>query len=365
MEREKVIIKTSVLTIIANFILAGFKAIIGFASNSIAIITDAVNNLSDAISSVITIIGTKFASKRADKEHPLGHGRIEYITASIISAIVIYAGISALIESIKKIITPEEVSYSIATIIIIVVAIIVKLFLGIYVKRIGNKLKSSALVASGADAFNDAILSISVLVSTIIYIIFKVDIDSYVGAILAVIIIKSGLDMIKESADSMIGIRINGDLSKKIKKEINEIDGVQGAYDLIITDYGPNRYLGSVHVEVPNTFTATQIDNLSRKISKVVYKKFGVILHTVGIYSINPEDKEIRDDVNNIIFSHQGIIQTHGFYIDKEDKYINIDVVMDFEVKDRDELYSEILKELKEKYKGYKINMTLDTDISD
>lgn len=368
MNREKEIIKISIISIITNFILAGFKAIVGLLSNSVAIVSDALNNLSDAISSLVTIVGTKIAAKAPDKKHPYGHGRTEYISALIVSAIVLYAGITSFKESVEKIIHPEETTYTYITLIILVVGIIVKFVLGTYVKKKGKKVNSDSLVASGADAFNDAILSISVLASAIIYMIFKINLESYVGCIVSLFIIKAGYDMIRDAVDDMLGTRVDGDLTRKIKKEIAKNENVEGVYDLVLNDYGPDKYLGSVHVEVPDTLTAPEIDTLSRKITTDIYKKFGVMLHTIGIYSTNTKDPEImkiKADITKIIFSHKGVIQTHGFYLNKEERYINIDIIIDFDVKDRMELYKHILNEVQEKYLDYKINITLDVDATD
>ena len=179
--REKIVIQTSIISIIANLILVGLKAFVGFLANSIAIITDAVNNLSDALSSIITIIGTKLAGKAPDKKHPFGHGRIEYITSLTVSVIVLYAGLTALIESIKKIINPETPDYTTTTIIILIIGILIKFILGLYVKKTGKFVHSDSLLASGTDAFNDAVLSISVLASTIVYMIWQIDLEAYVG----------------------------------------------------------------------------------------------------------------------------------------------------------------------------------------
>ena len=167
--RDKVIIKTSIIGIVTNIFLAGFKAAIGIASNSIAVILDAVNNLSDALSSVITIAGTKLAARLPDKKHPLGYGRIEYLSAMIVSGIVLYAGITSAVESVKKIIEPESPEYSTISLVIIAVAVVVKLVLGKYVKAQGEKVNSGSLIASGSDATFDAVLSFSVLVSAIIF----------------------------------------------------------------------------------------------------------------------------------------------------------------------------------------------------
>lgn len=367
-KREKTVIKTSIICIIANLILVGFKALVGFMSNSIAIITDAINNLSDALSSIITIIGTKLANKPPDKKHPYGYGRIEHMTAFIVSAIVLYAGATALIESIKKIIHPETPDYNTATIIILIAGIIIKFILGLYVKKTGKKIHSHSLVASGADAFNDALLSISVLASAVIYLIWQFDIEAYVGILVSVFIIKTGIDLIRESVNNILGTRVESHLSRKIKNEITKEPKVEGVFDLILTDYGPDKYLGSVHIEVPDTLTANEIDKMSRRITKNIMEKYGVIIHTIGVYSINTKDEgsiAARKDIENIVFSHPGILEMHGFYIDNADKVINLDIIIDFAVKDREELYRHIYNEIQSQYRDYNLNITLDVDATD
>ncbi len=366
--REKTVIKTSIISIISNIILAGFKAFVGLLANSIAIISDAVNNLSDALSSIITIIGTKLAGKAPDKKHPYGYGRIEYMTSLIVSGIVLYAGITAFVESVKKIINPETADYSTITLVILIAGIIVKFALGIYVKKKGKEVNSDSLVASGSDAFNDAILSISVLASAIIYMIFDISLEAYVGVLLSIFIIKAGLELIRESVDNMLGVRIESDLSRNIKKDVIKEKDVKGAFDLVLNDYGPDKYLGSIHIEVPDTLTVADIDKISRRITKNINEKYGVMLHTVGVYSINTKDKKImkvQKEIQDIVFSHKGILQMHGFYFDEEDKFISFDMIIDFKVKNREEVYQEIYDEIQNKYKGYKISITLDIDISD
>ena len=366
--REKIVVKTSIISIVANIILAGFKAFVGLLANSIAIISDAINNLSDALSSIITIIGTKLAGKAPDKKHPYGYGRIEYMTSLIVSGIVLYAGITSLVESIKKIIHPETSDYNIVTIIILVAGILVKFILGIYVKKKGKEVNSDSLVASGSDAFNDAILSISVLASTIIYMIFNISLEAYVGVILSLFIIKAGIELIKESVDNMLGVRIESELSKKIKKEVLKEEKVEGAFDLVLNNYGPDKYLGSIHIEVADTLSVADVDKVSRRITKTIMEKYGVILHTIGVYSINTKDKKVintQKEINKIVFSHKGILQMHGFYLDEIDKTINFDIIIDFNIKNREEVYKEIYDEVKNKYRDYNVNITLDVDISD
>ena len=366
--REKVVIRTSIISIISNIVLAGFKAFVGILANSIAIISDAVNNLSDALSSIITIVGTKLAGRAPDKKHPYGYGRIEYMTSLIVSAIVLYAGITALVESVKKIIHPELPDYSTITLIILIAGIIVKFILGIYVKKTGKRVNSDSLVASGSDAFNDALLSISVLASAIIYMIFNISLEAYVGVLLSIFIIKAGLELIKESVDNMLGVRVESSLAKSIKREITKEEDVQGAYDLVLNDYGPDKYLGSIHIEVADTLSVADIDKISRRITKTILKKYGVILHTIGVYSVNTKDKEIieaKKEITKIVFSHKGILQMHGFYLDNNEKTISFDIIIDFKIKNREEVYKQVFDEVQEKYKDYKLDIALDIDTSD
>ncbi|MBR5768916.1 MAG: cation transporter, partial [Clostridia bacterium] len=206
-KREKAIVKTSVIGIITNVFLAGFKAAVGIIANSIAVTLDAVNNLSDALSSVVTIIGAKLGSKAPNKKHPLGYGRIEYLSSMIVAAIVLYAGITSMVESVKKIITPEAADYNTLSLVIISVAIVVKLILGQYVKKQGKKHNSGALVASGADALFDAVLSASVLASAIVYMVWGVSLEAYVGVVISVFIIKAGIEMMIETVNDILGKR--------------------------------------------------------------------------------------------------------------------------------------------------------------
>ncbi|SFL51973.1 cation diffusion facilitator family transporter [Lachnospiraceae bacterium KH1T2] len=368
MDREKIIIRTSIIGIIANIFLAAFKAFVGMATHSIAVILDAVNNLSDALSSVITIIGTKLAGKKPDKKHPLGYGRIEYLSSMVVAAIVLYAGITSLIESVKKIIWPEAAEYSYVSIAIIAAAVLVKLILGSYVKKKGEQVKSGSLVASGSDALFDALLSMSVLASALVYMIFHMSLEAWVGVVIAIIIIRSGIGMVLESVDDMLGTRAEASISKAIKKTVAEEPEVHGAYDLFLTNYGPDKRLGALHIEVDDTMTAEEIDSLTRRITDKVYKKHGVLLTGVGIYSVNTKDNKsaiVREEVRKIVMSHEGILQFHGFYINEDEKKISFDIVYDFQVEDRKKLRDMIKKEIEAHFNGWEAQVAIDVDISD
>lgn len=367
MKREKIIIKTSIQGIFVNVILVIFKATVGFVVNSIAIILDALNNLSDALSSIITIIGAKLASKSPDKKHPYGHGRIEYFASVIISFIVLIAGLTAFKESIEKIINPVHANYTIVSLFIIIVAVIVKFFFGRYVKNIGNKIDSGSLIASGTDAIFDSALSFSTFIAAIISMLWNISLEGILGLIISVIIIKSSIDLLKETLNTIIGIRIDSDLAKNIKKQINTFDEVKGAYDLVLHNYGPTRIMGSVHIEVADTMSAKEIHKLTREIRYKVYSKFGIIL-TVGIYATNIDSKEskaIHHTLLSLIKKYEDIIQMHGFYVDEEEKIISFDLIFEFESKRKDDICTEIIKELKEKYPTYEYYPIIDTDFSE
>ena len=366
-KREKTIVKTSIIGIITNIFLVAFKAFVGLVSNSIAVILDAVNNLSDALSSVVTIIGAKLGAKQPDKKHPLGYGRIEYLSSMIVAALVLYAGITSLVESIKKIITPEAADYSTVSLIIISVAIVVKLLLGLYVKKQGKKVSSGALVASGSDALFDAILSASVLASAIIYLIWGLSLEAYVGVVIAIFIIKAGIEMMIETLNDIIGKREDSETSKELKKIICEEENVLGAYDVTIFNYGPNKNYGSVHIELPDNLSVDDVDRITRKIQSDVYLKTGVILTGIGVYSFNTSDDEaakIRNEVQKTVMSHEWALQMHGFYADTEKKTIRFDVVVSFEM-DRKEAVETLCKEVRVLYPDYEIMIIPDVDVTD
>lgn len=368
MSRSKIIVNTSLIGILFNLLLTAFKFLVGIFSNSIAITVDALNNLSDALSSFITIVGTKLALKQPDKMHPFGHGRIEYIGATTISIIIIYAGIMSLVESIKKIINPPELDYSFFTILVVVVAIIVKIFLGIYVKKVGEKVNSESLIGSGQDALMDVIISITTLVAAIIYLVFNISLEAWLGIFISFFIMRTGYMMLKTTLSSILGERIDKNLSSSVKKTVNSFKEVYGAYDLFLNNYGPDVYIGSIHIEVDESMNALEIDTLSRKITEKVLKNNNVLLVSIGIYSLNTKDEEtikMRNDLNDLVCSYKEVLQMHGFYFNKYEKKIYFDIIIDYEIENRESVFFELCKVVSDKYPDYKININLDIDASD
>lgn len=368
LSREKTIIKTSVIGIVANVLLAAFKAAVGLITNSIAIVLDAVNNISDAGSSLITIVGTKLAGKEPDKKHPFGYGRIEYLSAMIISVIVLYAGITSLVESVKQIIHPETPEYNTVSLIIVGVAVAVKILLGRYVKSVGKKVNSDSLINSGEDATLDSVISASTLVAAAIFLIFHVSLEAWLGAVISLVIIKSGVGMLKDTISQILGEQNDIELSKSIKETVTGFPDVQGAYDLVLNNYGPDTWNGSIHIEVPDTYSADQLDLLIRSIQVAVYQKHHVILTAIGVYSVNTKDEETietREKVREIVFGHEHVRQMHGFYLVKDTKTMRFDLVISFDAKDRRAEFTEAVADVQKAFPDYTLQAAMDTDFAE
>lgn len=365
--RNAVIIRTSVIGIGANVLLAAFKAVIGAATGSIAIVLDAVNNLSDAASSLITIVGTRLAGRQPDKKHPFGYGRIEYLTAVIISVIVLYAGITSLQSSIKGILHPELPSYTAISLVIVAAAVLVKILLGTYVKKTGQKVNSGSLIASGEDARMDAVISASTLAAAAVFLLTHISLEAWLGAVIAVIIIKSGFGMLRDTISQILGQRADSKLVGEIKKTCCTFPNVYGAYDLVLNDYGPDRYLGSIHLEVPDYLTAEELDVLERKVSAKIFQDYGVLLTGISVYARNTRDNEeakLYQNVRRIVTSHDSVLQMHGFFADLEKKTMRFDMVISFGCKDRAGEYRAILAEVRSAYPDFKVDAVMDADLS-
>ena len=366
--REKTIVKTSVIGIIANVFLAVFKAVIGLMTNSIAIVLDAVNNISDAGSSLITIVGTKLAGKEPDKMHPFGYGRIEYLSAMIISVIVLYAGLTSFVESVKQIIHPETPDYNTVSLVIVAVAVVVKILLGRYVKRVGLRVHSDSLVNSGEDATLDSVISASTLAAAGIFLLFGLSLEAWLGAIISLVIIKSGIEMLRDTISQILGESNDKDLAREIRKTVVSFPGVQGAYDLVLNNYGPDTWNGSIHIEVPDTYSADQLDQMLREIQMKVYGEHHVVLTAIGVYSVNTRDEEViqtKRQVEEIVFAHQYVRQMHGFYLTKEQKKIRFDIVVSFDAKDRRAVYREVLADVQKAFPDYELQVAMDTDFAE
>jgi len=366
MNRDKQIIKVSIYGILTNVALVIFKAIVWFLSNSIAIVLDALNNLSDVISSLVTILWIKLSSKKPDKEHPYWHGRIEYFASIVIAVIILLAWIAAAKESIEKIITPVKTHYTIVTIIVVTVAIFVKYFLWTYYKKEWKKLNSGSLSASGADAMNDCLIALSTLIAALISIFFHIWIEWYIWIIISFFIIKTWIEILKDTVNEMIWTRADSDLTNRLKAKVQSYEWVLGVYDLMLHNYGPNKIIGTAHIQVNDDMTAKEIHRLTREIQIWVYSAFGIIL-TIWIYATNNdwEFGKIQKELNQIIKNYENIIQMHGFYVDDSTNNISFDLIFDYKEENPEKIVKKIKKEIKSKFPDYEYSVIIDNDVSE
>ena len=367
MDRNKEIIRTSYVGIAANVLLASFKAVVGVAASSVAIIMDAVNNLTDMLSAVITIVGTKLSGRPADHEHPFGHGRIEYFSAIIIAVIVLMAGVGSMMASVRKIIDPTMPHYSTVTLAVIIVAVIVKLLLGRYVKKKGEQLSSDALIASGADALFDAVVTLGTLISAAIMLIWEVNLDGYIGVLISVVILKAGYEMLASPINELLGSRISPEFVASLKEEVMSFKEVHGVFDIIINSYGPDTMIGSLHVNVADTMTAREIHRLTRSIASRVYEKFHVIL-TVGIYAVNNDEEgmgKLQHDVMEYAAHHADVHQVHAFFYYEDSNLITIDVVPEESVKDNGQFAAMMEADLRRRFPKYNFSIIVDHNYSE
>lgn len=335
--REKGIVRTSIIGIIGNILLVGFKAFVGLVANSVSIISDALNNFTDALSSIITLVGAKVSAKKPDKKHPFGHGRFEYISSILVAVLILFAGVMAIYQSINSIIdyfkNGTMPDYSLTSLIIIGGAIVIKAAIAIFYRIQGKRYDSDALKASGMDALFDVLLSTATLVGAIIAYTLNFYVEGYLGIIIGGFIIRTGIEVLIQSTSSILGQRFDSEKVKQIMADILSIEGVDGAYDLIIHSYGHNTYIGTVHVGVKDTLTAQDIQRLEILISTMMYEKYHIIM-TIGVYAENqnnPFAVEVQDFMFNLLKSYPTVLQMHGFYYDEALNNIHFDLVISFD----------------------------------
>ncbi len=366
--RTATIVRTSLLGIIANAALAAFKAAVGLLANSIAITLDAVNNLSDALSSAITIAGAKLAGRTPDRDHPYGHGRIEYLSALVIAALVLGAGVSSLVESVRRILEPVEPDHNMVGIAIVAVAVLVKVALGIHFRRVGRDVESDSLVASGTDALLDAVISAATVVGALVFVATGMNLEGWLGAAISLVILKAGYDIMRDTLIKILGKRVDPELAVRVKDVVRSVDGVHGAYDLMLNDYGPKRLWGSVHVEVDDSASALDIDRITRTVQHRVFDECGVVITAVGIYPANAAGTRasaMRERVEQMCKVHPEVLETHGFYVDEEARHVNFDVIISFDARDREQLFQQICETVRQAYPDYTFDIVLDADMTD
>lgn len=367
--REKYGVLGGAFGIVTNIILACAKLIIGTFSGSISITADAVNNFSDAGSSIITLIGFKMANKPADTSHPFGHGRIEYISGLIVAFIVLIFGVELMKSSFERIINPSEIVYSTWAIVVLSLSIAGKLWLGLFNRKLGKAINSSAMTAVFTDCLSDSGATLVTIVSMLLARFAGLNIDGILGAIVAVIIIIAGINIIKDTLNPLLGEAPDKELVEKLAETILSFDKVVGIHDLIIHNYGSVKTFGSVHVEVPSDEDVLLTHEIMDNIELEIKKNFGIelVAHCDPVETNNEFVKENKVLLTEIISSINQKLSIHDFRMVSGPTHTNLifDVVIPYEVKmNKEDVVRTISDKVKENHPHYNCVITVDRDYS-
>lgn len=363
-KREDIISMTSGLGIFTNIVMALAKILIGVMASSIAIISEGMNNSADVLSAVITLIGTKLAGKHPDEEHPFGYGRIEYLVSLIISVLILVTGVEMLSSSVKLIFHPEELKISYLALAIVAGSAVVKFALGMYTIKMGKKADSNALIGVGVDSRNDSFASIITIISSLAFLLFHVSLDAYAGILISVLILKAGLELLKDTVSDLLGRPGEHELALELYKEIRGTDGILAAVDMMLHNYGPDAWSGSVNVEIDHKMTVGEIYEFLHALQLRIMHKYNVVM-VFGVYAVDndhAEVKALRKKISAFVKEKENIKSFHAVYMDEKEKKIYCDFIVDYKLKDWDACEKEFLSYLGPEYPAYEIILTIETE---
>ncbi len=356
----------SVVGIFCNVLLFSVKLAIGLILSSLAVTADAFNNLSDAASSIISFVGVKMAGKPADAEHPFGHGRIEYIAALIVSFLVIEVGFTFFKSSISKIMHPEEITFDPVPFIILILSILVKLWMAFFNNKLGKRIDSKVMLATAADSLGDVITTSATVISIVICHFTSINVDAIAGLIVSGIVIWSGVSIAKDTLEPLIGQRVPSELYQKITDMVESYEGIVGAHDLIVHNYGPNRSMATIHAEVPNDVSIEASHEIIDRIERDAKKELNILLviHMDPVEMRDEEVLELRDKTSHIIHALDPELHFHDFRVLKENEQKNLifDLVVpdSYTEKDANRVMHQLIALLHEMEKNVDCIITLD-----
>ena len=351
---------SGVVGIICNLILFLSKMLIGLLTNSISVMADAFNNLSDAASSIIGFVGAKMAGKPADEDHPFGHGRIEYISAFIVAFLVIQVGFSLFKTSVGKIIHPEEMVFQPVSVVILLLSVAVKLWMGLFNKKLGKQINSSVMLATSADSLGDVLATSATIVSILVYGILGWNIDGIVGLCVSAVVLLAGVNIAKDTLEPLIGAPIDHQLYTEISNYVESFDGSVGTHDLIIHNYGPSRSMASIHAEVPNDVDIQISHEIVDRIEQEAYKRFHIslVIHMDPVETKNEQYLKLRQMLNEVLDEVDSRLQFHDFRMVNGKERINLifDLVVprDYKYSQYDQLRDRITRMVQERDKRCK-----------
>ena len=356
----------SVVGIFCNVLLFSVKLAIGLILSSLAVTADAFNNLSDAASSIISFVGVKMAGKPADAEHPFGHGRIEYIAALIVSFLVIEVGFTFFKSSISKIMHPEEITFDPVPFIILILSILVKLWMAFFNNKLGKRIDSKVMLATAADSLGDVITTSATIISIVICHFTSINVDAIAGLIVSGIVIWSGVSIAKDTLEPLIGQRVPSELYQKITDMVESYEGIVGAHDLIVHNYGPNRSMATIHAEVPNDVSIEASHEIIDRIERDAKKELNILLviHMDPVEMRDEEVLELRDKTSHIVHALDPELHFHDFRVLKENEQKNLifDLVVpdSYTEKDANRVMHQLIALLHEMEKNVDCIITLD-----
>ena len=356
----------SVVGIFCNVLLFSVKLAIGLILSSLAVTADAFNNLSDAASSIISFVGVKMAGKPADAEHPFGHGRIEYIAALIVSFLVIEVGFTFFKSSISKIMHPEEITFDPVPFIILILSILVKLWMAFFNNKLGKRIDSKVMLATAADSLGDVITTSATVISIVICHFTSINVDAIAGLIVSGIVIWSGVSIAKDTLEPLIGQRVPSELYQKITDMVESYEGIVGAHDLIVHNYGPNRSMATIHAEVPNDVSIEASHEIIDRIERDAKKELNILLviHMDPVEMRDEEVLELRDKASHIVHALDPELHFHDFRVLKENEQKNLifDLVVpdSYTEKDANRVMHQLIALLHEMEKNVDCIITLD-----
>ncbi|MBQ3053574.1 MAG: cation transporter [Clostridia bacterium] len=339
--------------IFLNIVLFGIKLFAGLITGSVGIVADALNNISDAGSSIITLVGFKLSGKPAHNDHPFGHGRFEYITGLFVSIAILFMGVEILKSSFSKIVMPQAITFRWISVIILVVSVIVKAWMYFFNKKVGLKIDSSSMIATAKDSLSDSISTGAVLLGTLIAYFANINIDGYIGLIVSLFIIYTGINSIREAISPLLGTSPDPELVKRIEEIVMSHEGVIGIHDMVIHDYGPTRFMVSLHTEVPANINIIEMHDRIDHIERELRETFGcdAVIHLDPIDINNEVVNEKKEIIKKILFEISQELTFHDFRIVSGPTHTNLifDVVIPFNFKmTQEELKAEIDRKVRE-----------------
>lgn len=362
--REGVIAATSGLGIVVNILIAVVKVVVGLLASSIAIVSEGVNNASDALTSVLTLVGTKLAGRHPDQKHPFGYGRVEYLTSLIIAVLILITGVEMLLSSVRLIFQPEELSISYISLIVVALSAVIKYFLGVYTIKMGKKADSGALEAVGIECRNDSFISIVTIVSAAIFLIFHLSIDAYVGVFTSLIILKAGLGVMKDTVADLLGRPGEKELADKLYKEIRSTPGVLAAVDMMLHNYGPEAYSGSVNIEIDHDKTVGEVYQFIHELQLRIMHEYNVTM-VFGIYAVDNDQadiKELRRNIGQFTRQKEHVKSFHAVYLEPSSHRLYCDFIVDYDQRDWEGLEAEFKRYMKALYPQREIVLTIETE---